>query len=528
MTIDERTLRRHLNQVIRLEFQSAARVQALMAEVRNDLRTRFPQLSGFQANMLIQMDREMEVIQRTLEQEFNVRANYAQPLYEGHLEGLELVLEDAGVPPSSLIAEFQPLIDIQALADAQTSTLERVRDIGQQLQKDARAAIVNGVALGEGTSQIKDRILGTGISGLNGRDGIFRPATWRAEAIARTTANEVLNAGKLSTFGQMNQEFPELEVKKRFDNIGDRRTSKRCSSLIGQVRELDQEFQAPDGWTGQAPPTHPFCRSTITPLTVDYEPSMEPELPRLLPSLEQLEAEATSVTEVTGETENFEDLDREELDATINRLQRIIDRNNALASAEVDSLENIFSRTNSPLLETFAPEIHGNIVEVTDSLGPKLPKLPKGTRIFENGLDDRSYVFEVGKDRVEFRNKGGTIDFTVNRSFLDMSDEGKNPNGTKIGLSVARVMNAELSTLPDGTILDTVAARGDGKGDKRQSIYQRVGFYDPGIGQLEGQVYTDAKGRKKLRKPDYDFEDIVDGRDDSELEDIFSNPELNF
>ena len=253
MPISTLTKRKHLNQTLVLELDAARRVGDVLARARNDMATRLSDSTTHQGIRAAVDDATQELTTRVANE-----TDYQESLRTGHQQGLELTLNSADVPPSSVIYEFQPLVDLNALAVARSRTLELLQQTTQDLRSRAFQEIQTSVALGEGTKATMDRILGTGLSGANGRDGVFRAARFRAEAIARTTTNEVLNAGKLSTYEQMDSGFPELELRKQWDNIGDNRTSPICSELLGQVVPLNEQFISSRG-SWNAPPAHPFA-----------------------------------------------------------------------------------------------------------------------------------------------------------------------------------------------------------------------------------------------------------------------------
>lgn len=269
MAISKKTLREHLNQVITLEFAAADRAGAVLAMARNDLKAK--------AGSSPRRDRLEKLLTETQELIESSLAGELDPtdsMIEGASQGLELTLDAADVPKSSLMYSYQPILDLAALAQTSAETLELVKDVSSEWYKNSLDVLQVSIAQGEGTAGALERILGTGIKGTNGRDGTFRSARFRAEAIARTSTNELINKGKLSTYDQLNSDFPELKVKKEWDNVEDRRTSDICMALTGQVRGLNEPFTY-QGQSFQAPPAHPFCRSTIIPRTTRYNRSWE-------------------------------------------------------------------------------------------------------------------------------------------------------------------------------------------------------------------------------------------------------------
>lgn len=136
----------------------------------------------------------------------------------------------------------------------------------QQVSEDLKTIILRGIqtrqALGGNLQDMMADILGSGLQGLRLRNGAFRNARWRSEAIARTTVNDLVNTAALQNYQVIRAETG-LDLVKEWVTTSDDRTSPRCSSLSGQIRELEENFVAFDGWEGQKPPSHPFCRSRV-------------------------------------------------------------------------------------------------------------------------------------------------------------------------------------------------------------------------------------------------------------------------
>lgn len=95
----------------------------------------------------------------------------------------------------------------------------------------------------------------------------------RAKTIARTETNEALAHGLLTSWKQAAEEdLIPPDAKKEWVAMMDTdprtrkpRTSPICRALNGQIVGIDEEFSTTDagGFTGNGPPAHPNCRSTV-------------------------------------------------------------------------------------------------------------------------------------------------------------------------------------------------------------------------------------------------------------------------
>lgn len=124
-------------------------------------------------------------------------------------------------------------------------------EIRQKIYDEIKEGIVNK----ESQKELRDRV-----------KTVFDGAkNTQAVRIARTESNRFVNFGKLQ--GYMDS---GLSGKKQWIAIDDDRTSDVCKQLDGQIVGLNENFSATytEGkktmyWEGQAPPSHPLCRSTL-------------------------------------------------------------------------------------------------------------------------------------------------------------------------------------------------------------------------------------------------------------------------
>jgi hypothetical protein len=185
-------------------------------------------------------------------------------LKHGQKEGQLFAGMDMGAPKGANFWQWTPVLPSHAIAMAESEFANTIGKATTDFKTTALRTVQQGLAMGSRTQDMMDDLLGVGLSGAKGKDGKFRQAVNRAEAIARTVSNDLINRGAMITYGQIDRISPELGLQKIWQTLSDNRTSDRCLSLSGQKRELTEEFQAGDGWTGQNPPAHPYCRSRVT------------------------------------------------------------------------------------------------------------------------------------------------------------------------------------------------------------------------------------------------------------------------
>lgn len=187
-----------------------------------------------------------------------------ETIRHGQKEGQLFAGMDMGAPKGSNFWGWTPVLPSHAIAMAESEFASTIGKATNDFKTNALRTVQQGLAMGSGTQDMMDDLLGVGLSGAKGKDGKFRQAVNRAEAIARTVSNDLINRGAMLTYGQIDRISPELGLQKIWQTLSDNRTSDRCLSLSGQKRDLNEPFQAGDGWTGMNPPAHPYCRSRVT------------------------------------------------------------------------------------------------------------------------------------------------------------------------------------------------------------------------------------------------------------------------
>lgn len=249
-----------------LESGNAEALRKTIARSRNQLK-RYLDRDPSSVKSVAVMSQLLEEYEEIILEEVEEDISIASSLDEGAREALQVIADIAGIPKEAEFNGWMPVIPINAVTLAQSEVVDLIRNISNDLKQEILETIQAGITAGFSNEQIKDEILGTGLKGRAGKDGVFRSATFRARATGRTVTNELINRGALLTYNQVNQIVPELGLKKIWQVVSDSRTSDRCISLAGQMRDLDEDFRAADGWTGQNPPAHPFCRSRVSSIS---------------------------------------------------------------------------------------------------------------------------------------------------------------------------------------------------------------------------------------------------------------------
>lgn len=140
-----------------------------------------------------------------------------------------------------------------ALKFIQDYTFDNIKALNEEVANDLKAELQRGIINGEGITKLTTRV-----------DKVFNKGKNRAEMIARTETNRADNQGKL-----LAMKGSGIPMKKRWLTHEDDRTSAICTRLDDQTIGINEDFKDSSGWTGQAPPSHVNCRSTI--LFIDPE-----------------------------------------------------------------------------------------------------------------------------------------------------------------------------------------------------------------------------------------------------------------
>lgn len=116
-----------------------------------------------------------------------------------------------------------------------------------------------GIGQGETLDQLVRRVRGTRAGGF--RDGLMRIPTREAEALVRTSVNQVGNAARRAVF-EANADIITAYVH---SSVLDNRTSLTCSARDGKAWGSDREPIGGHKIPYQMPPLHVNCRSVLLP-----------------------------------------------------------------------------------------------------------------------------------------------------------------------------------------------------------------------------------------------------------------------
>ena len=169
---------------------------------------------------------------------------------------------DQNVPMNNKAVEF-----------LQNHTFDNIKDMTEEIANDLKAELSRGIINGESIPKLKKRV-----------SKVFDVGNVRAEMISRTEANRAENNGKL-----LAMKGSGLDYNKKWVSAHDDRTSELCKHLDGQVVGLNEDFSY-GKWSGQSPPSHVNCRSTM--IFIDKEEVEQKRIEKLEKDLiEQSKAE---------------------------------------------------------------------------------------------------------------------------------------------------------------------------------------------------------------------------------------------
>jgi SPP1 gp7 family putative phage head morphogenesis protein len=144
----------------------------------------------------------------------------------------------------------------KALEFLQGHTFDNVKGMTEEISNDLKAELERGIINGESIGKLKARV-----------SSVFNMGENRAEMIARTETNRADNNGKLLAIKGSDM---ANDYNKKWITHEDDRTSAVCQGLDGQIVGINEEFSH-GKWSGQAPPSHVNCRSTIVFVAKDEE-----------------------------------------------------------------------------------------------------------------------------------------------------------------------------------------------------------------------------------------------------------------
>lgn len=180
MQISEIQAKIHANQTARLEQDAAIRAASVIAKARREL---LRKSRGEPSQALARLDSVLAGLDNQV-----YKALRAQGLIEdGFVQSQPLVQELAiGTQVQTAVEAFTPVLDVFMLAQETSEAANKIRGIEQTLKDQMRSQIQEGLAAGEGTADLMNRLFsmdpGAGHfakpnSRQNGEPGRF-PMTW--------------------------------------------------------------------------------------------------------------------------------------------------------------------------------------------------------------------------------------------------------------------------------------------------------------------------------------------------------------
>lgn len=135
-----------------------------------------------------------------------------------------------------------------ALEFLQQHVFDNIKGMTEEISNDLKQELERGIINGEGITKLKARV-----------NSVFDVGDNRAQMIARTETNRAENNGKLLAVKGSNM---DQDYNKKWVTHEDDRTSAICHGLDGQTVGINEDFHH-GKWTGQSPPSHVNCRSSI-------------------------------------------------------------------------------------------------------------------------------------------------------------------------------------------------------------------------------------------------------------------------
>lgn len=256
--LPKKVLKAIMKRDIELEFKNSEILRKNLAEARNNIKKSLKSEDIFSAKLNKILDEYLEGLAEKATSEVDIQGT----IDHGVSQGKKVLTETIDIPMGDSFQDWMPVLPINAISLERAKMADKIKEVADDLKDKILRKAQIGLAQGATTQQVMDEILGTGLRGLKGRDGVFRSATHRAETIGRSITNEIINKGALQTYSQVSEKSPELGLRKVWQAVSDHRTSEICSNLDNQVVDMGDKF--PGGF--ETPPAHPNCRSRITVL----------------------------------------------------------------------------------------------------------------------------------------------------------------------------------------------------------------------------------------------------------------------
>jgi hypothetical protein len=271
--MDVKSLSKYTEQIAKLEVKNLKIVADNFKAARKELASRLENKPDYFLGT--EWQQGINEVVSELESNLKDQAIIATPYQVGLDFSKDSLAYSAKIPKNSAFFDFVPFFDLEMLSFIESEYSNLITQVADVFREQALRTVQTSLLLGNGTGTIMERLLGKGLQGVVGRDGIFRPARLRAEYIARTVTNDLENRGAYSGYRQFSATFPGLNIRKEWLTVSDNRTSKRCIDLKNQIALLEENFKADDGWEGPHPPSHVNCRSRVAANTDKWDDSLE-------------------------------------------------------------------------------------------------------------------------------------------------------------------------------------------------------------------------------------------------------------
>lgn len=253
----------YANQTAALELASSQRAAKVLLNARKDMLKRVQvqgEAKGYQRAVLSNLEATLRALPEAVTKSLDMDGL----LGRGFKQGSELINEvGRGTREGERLSGFSATIDLGSLAHEKDKTINQIQGVTDKLKESIKQQVEISLALGEGEQETINRIFALDRTGDN--KAPFRIAKHGIERVSRTASNSLVNAGKHQAYSKYSENFPELGIENEWVNVSDFRTSDTCLSLVGQRRKPGEPFSGV-GFSGQYPPAHPYCRSTIIPV----------------------------------------------------------------------------------------------------------------------------------------------------------------------------------------------------------------------------------------------------------------------
>jgi len=151
-----------------------------------------------------------------------------------------------GIEQSEVQFQMNFFKDTKKLTFLESYAFDNIKDMTEDIANNLRKELSRGLMNLESISKLQERV-----------KTVMEVGEDRARAIARTETNRAENMGHLDGARQSG-----LSLVKKWSAHLDNRTSAVCEALNNKEKPMDKKFKYQDQ-EFDAPPAHPFCRSTL-------------------------------------------------------------------------------------------------------------------------------------------------------------------------------------------------------------------------------------------------------------------------